>query len=187
MRRQRRLCRLYARQAYQTKKDSLSQPATAARNLPYEPGATSQNQERIPRLFRQRFHDVSTANLINGSNHPMPFDKFVDMHSVSEERRKAIQESLKTMSVADLRQIVKELSDFEGDPWRENFVSVIEAHPEASFYRAVTQGGAVVLYCPGEDTGVWFLPGRGMGPLPEEAKRHMKEAMAAPGRKRTGH
>jgi hypothetical protein len=28
---------LYARQAYQTKKDSLSQPATAARNLPYEP------------------------------------------------------------------------------------------------------------------------------------------------------
>ena len=117
----------------------------------------------------------------------MPFDKFVDMQSVSEERRKAIQESLKTMSVADLRQIVKELSDFEGDPWRENFVSVIKAHPEASFYRAVTQGGAVVLYCPGEDTGVWFLPGRGMGPLPEEAKRHMKEAMAAPGRKRTGH
>jgi Fe-S-cluster formation regulator IscX/YfhJ len=109
----------------------------------------------------------------------MPFDKFVDMHSVSEERRKAIQESLKTMSVADLRKIVKELSDFEGDPWRENFVSVIEAHPEASFYRPVTQGGAVVLYCPGEDTGVWFLPGRGMG--------HMKEAMAAPGRKRTGH
>ena len=153
MRRQRRLCRLYARQTYQTKKNSLSQPATAARNLPYD----------------------------------MPFDKFVDMQSVSEERRKAIQESLKTMSVADLRQIVKELSDFEGDPWRENFVSVIEAHPEASFYRAVTQGGAVVLYCPGEDTGVWFLPGRGMGPLPEEAKRHMKEAMAAPGRKRTGH
>jgi len=83
----------------------------------------------------------------------MPFDKFVDMETLSEERRKAIQGSLETMSVADLRQIVKELSDFEGDPWRENFVSVIEAHPEASFYRAVTQGGAVVLYCPGEDTG----------------------------------
>jgi hypothetical protein len=32
---------LYARQTYQTKKNSLSQPATAARNLPYEPGATS--------------------------------------------------------------------------------------------------------------------------------------------------
>jgi hypothetical protein len=40
MRRQRRLCRLYARQAYQTQKDSLSQPAIAARKLSYETDAT---------------------------------------------------------------------------------------------------------------------------------------------------
>src|SRR4029450_9431035 len=117
----------------------------------------------------------------------MSFDKFVDRQTVSEERRKAIQGFLETMSLVDLQQIVKELSDFEGDPWRENFVGVIEAHPEASFYRAVTQEGAIIFYCPGDDTGLWFLPGSGMGPLPEEAKRHMKEAIAAPGRKRTGH
>ena len=110
----------------------------------------------------------------------MPFDKFVDMETLSEERRRAVQESLQSMSVAELRKVVKELSDFEGDPWQENFVSVIEAHPEASFYRAVTQEGAIILYCAGEDTGVWFLPGSGMGPLPEQAKRHMKEAIAAP-------
>ena len=116
----------------------------------------------------------------------MPFDKFVERQTVSEERRKAIHRSLETKSLVDLQQLVKELSDFEGDPSRENFLSVIEAHPEASFYRAVTQEGAIILYCPGEDTGVWFLPGSGMGPLPEEAKRHMKEAMAAPGRKQTG-
>ena len=116
----------------------------------------------------------------------MSFDKFVDRQTVSEERRKAIQGSLETMSLVDLQQIVKELSDFEGDPWRENFAGVIETHPEASFYRAVTQEGAIIFYCPGDDTGLWFLPGSGMGPLPEEAKRHMKEAMAAPGRKQTG-
>ena len=85
------------------------------------------------------------------------------------------------MTVAELRKIVKQLSDFEGDPSQENFVRVIEAHPEASFYRAVTQEGAIILYCPGENRGVWFLPGSGMGPLPEEAKRHMKAAIAAPG------
>ena len=111
----------------------------------------------------------------------MLFDKFVDMETLSEERRRAVQESLESMTVAELRKIVKELSDFEGDPWRENFVRVIEEHPEASFYRAVTQEGAIILYCPGDDTGVWFLPGSGMGPLPEQAKRHMKEAIASPG------
>jgi hypothetical protein len=110
----------------------------------------------------------------------MPFDKFVDMETLSEERRRALRESLQSMSVDELRKVVKELSDFEGDPWQKNLVSVIDAHPEASFYRAVTQEGAIILYCPGEDTGVWFLPGSGMGPLPEQAKRHMKEAIAAP-------
>ena len=117
-----------------------------------------------------------TPNLINEST-PMPFDKFVDMETLSEERRRAVQESLQNMSVAELRKAVKELSDFEGDPWQESFVTVVGAHPEASFYRAVTQEGAIILYCPGEDTGIWFLPGSGMGPLPEQAKRHMKEAI----------
>ena len=117
----------------------------------------------------------------------MPFDKFVDMETLSEERRKALHETLESMTVAELRKIVKELSDFEGDPSHENFLRLIEAHPQESFYRAVTQEGAIILYCPGDETGVWFLPGSGMGPLPEEAKRHMREAMAAPGRKRTGH
>jgi|SRR6516162_4991459 hypothetical protein len=119
----------------------------------------------------------------------MPFDKFVDMETLSEERRRAVQESLESMTVAELRKLVKELSDFEGDPWREDFVRVIEERPEASFYRAVTQEGAIILYCPGDDTGVWFLPGSGMGPLPEQAKRHMKEAIAAPpsGKKQIRH
>jgi hypothetical protein len=110
----------------------------------------------------------------------MPFDKFIDMKTLSEERRRAVQESLQSMTVADLRNVVKELSGFEGDPSQENFVRVIDAHPEASFYRAVTQEGAIILYCPGEDTGVWFLPGSGMGPLPEEAKQHVKEAIGLP-------
>ena len=162
----------------------------------------------------------------------MPFDKFVDMETLSEERRKALQESLQSMTVAELRKIVKELSDFEGDPSQENFVRVIEAHPEASFYRAVTQEGAIILYCPGENTrclvparqrdgatarggetpyershrsacfwqktstalgrceqnedavqlqnedfGLWVLPGSGMGPLDDQGKRYMKEAI----------
>ena len=55
----------------------------------------------------------------------MPFDKFVDMETLSEERRKALQESLESMTVAELRKIVKELSDFEGDPWQENFLRLL--------------------------------------------------------------
>ena len=108
----------------------------------------------------------------------MPFDKLKYPEELWEERRRAVQESLQSMSVAELRKVVKELSDFEGDPWQENFVSVIDAHPEASFYRAVTQEGAIILYCPGEDTGVWFLPGSGMGPLQATGRKVMKDAIS---------
>lgn len=110
----------------------------------------------------------------------MPFDKFADTESVSDDRRKAIQESMQSIPVAELRKIVKELSEFEGDPWHQKLLEVIETHPEESFYRAVTKEGAIILYCPGEDTGVWFVPGDGMGLLPKQAKRQMKEAIAAP-------
>jgi hypothetical protein len=111
----------------------------------------------------------------------MPSDKFADMESVSEEQRKAIRESIQSMPVAELRKVVKELSEFEGDSWQQKLVEVVETHPEESFYRAVTQEGVIILYCPGENIGVWFLPGSGMGPLPEEATRQMKEAVTAPG------
>jgi hypothetical protein len=137
--------------------------------------------ERIPTFFAQHSHRRINLKRNQRKEPHMPFDKFVDMETLSEERRKALQETVQSMTVAELRKIVKELSDFEGDPWQEKFLRVVETHPQESFYRAVTQEGAIILYCPGEDTGVWFLPGSGMGPLPEEAKRHMKEAIAAPG------
>ena len=111
----------------------------------------------------------------------MPSDKFADAESVSEERRKAIRESMQSMPVAELRKVVKELSEFEGDPWQQKLVEVVETHPEESFYCAVTQEGVIILYCPCENIGVWFLPGSGMGPLPEEATRQMKKAVTAPG------
>jgi hypothetical protein len=113
----------------------------------------------------------------------MLFEKFIDMGTLDEKGRKAIQESMQSIPVDKLRKIVKELSEFEGDRWHQKLLEVIEMHPEESFYRAVTQEGAMILYCPAENTGVWFLPGSGMGPLPDEARRHMKEAIATPGRK----
>jgi hypothetical protein len=117
----------------------------------------------------------------------MAFDKFVSMETVSEQRRTAIQQSLQSITVAELRKLVRDLSDFEGDPWQQNFLRVIEAHPQGSFYRAVTQEGITILYCPEEDAGIWVLPGSGMGPMPEEGKQHVREALGLPssGKKQT--
>jgi hypothetical protein len=108
----------------------------------------------------------------------MPFDKFVDMPTVLEERRKHILESLRSISIDELRKLAKEHQDeFVDDPWRDKLLRVIEERPQASFYHAVPQENVVVVYCRDEDFGLWILPGSGMGPLDETGKRHMREAI----------
>jgi hypothetical protein len=109
----------------------------------------------------------------------MPFDKFVDMETLSEERRKGVQESLATISIDELKKIVKEHEEeFVGDPWGDEFLRLIEQQPQASFYHAAPQENVVVYYCHDADFGVWVVPGSGMGPLDETGKRLMKEAIA---------
>jgi membrane fusion protein (multidrug efflux system) len=111
----------------------------------------------------------------------MPFDKFVDIAVVSQERRQAVQQSLRNLTIEELKKLVNDhLSEFEGDPWREGFLRLIAMHPQGNFYGAVTKEGAIILYSCDEDTGIWVLPGSGMGPLPEEGKRDVKEAIKLP-------
>jgi len=111
----------------------------------------------------------------------MPFDKFLDIQTITEARRKAIQQSLRTLSVDELKKITRDqLADFEGDPWQENFLRIIAERPQGSFYSAVVPEGATVLYCREEDAGVWILPGGGMGPLEDSGKRLLREAIGLP-------
>jgi len=56
----------------------------------------------------------------------MPFDKFVDIAVVSQERRQAVQQSLRNLTIEELKTLVSDhLSEFEGDPWRERFLRLI--------------------------------------------------------------
>jgi hypothetical protein len=108
----------------------------------------------------------------------MPFDKFVDMPTVLEERRKHMLESSRSISIDELRKLAKEHEDeFVDDPWRDKLLRLIEERPQASFYHAVPQENVVVVYCRDEDFGLWILPGSGMGPLDETGKRHISEAI----------
>ena len=107
-----------------------------------------------------------------------PFDKLVDVDTLQEQRRQAILHSIRAITPIELKKIVAEnLADFEGDPWQANFLRVMEANPQGSFYHAVTSEGVIVLYSRDEDTGVWVLPQSGMGPLPDVAKNHVRQAL----------
>ncbi len=104
----------------------------------------------------------------------MPFEKF-DLESLDKERRKAIAKSIRAISVEELKKLGEEIFVHADDPWRETFFRFIAENSGATFHHAVTSDGVHILYCRGNDKGMWFLPGTGKGPLQARGRKIMKE------------
>jgi hypothetical protein len=109
----------------------------------------------------------------------MPFEKFHDVEEIDSERRKAISKSIHVVSLEELKKLGEEMFDSPDRPWREEFLRFIAENKGATVYHAVIGEGAILLYCPDIDKGLWYLPGSGFGPLPDGGRQAMKEAIAA--------
>lgn len=106
----------------------------------------------------------------------MPFDK-IDIESITEERRKSIAKSIRTISVEELKKLGNEVFHDLDDPWRETFFRFIEEHSHATIHHATSSDGVHFIYCSEEDRGIWFLPGSGKGILSAKGRQMMKEAV----------
>ena len=94
----------------------------------------------------------------------MPFDT-INMEEITKARRKAIAESIRTISVEELKALGERLFPIIDDPWRERFFDFISEYSGATFYHAATHDGVELIYCHGKEKGMWFMPGTGMGPM----------------------
>ena len=109
----------------------------------------------------------------------MPFDKFEDADAIDNERRKAINNSVRIISVDELKKLGEEMFDDPDRPWRQTFLQFMAEHPGTTFHKASAGEGVVFVYSRDADRGLWYLPGSGLGPLSEGGRRLMKEAIAA--------
>jgi hypothetical protein len=94
----------------------------------------------------------------------MPFDT-INMEEITKARRKAIAESIRTISAEELKALGEKLFPGVDHPWREKFFAFITENPGATFHHATTHDSVQIIYCHAKDKGVWFLPGTGMGPM----------------------
>ena len=104
----------------------------------------------------------------------MAFEKF-DLENLDKERRKAIANSIRAISVEELKAIGNEIFRYTDDPWREAFFQFIAENPGATFHHAAMSDGVNIVYCRDKDKGIWFLPGSGLGPLQATGRRTMSE------------
>jgi hypothetical protein len=107
----------------------------------------------------------------------MPFDKFRDMDSINQERRKAVTKSIRVIDIEELKKLADEIFNSPDDPWKQTLLQFIAEHPGATFHHADAGEGVVFLYLRDHDKGLWWLPGSGMGVLSPRARQIMKEAI----------
>ena len=85
----------------------------------------------------------------------MPFDT-VNMEEITKARRKAIAESIRTISVEELKALGEQLFPFVSDPWRDKYFAFLKENPGATFHHATAHDGVQIIYCNTENKGIWF-------------------------------
>jgi hypothetical protein len=106
----------------------------------------------------------------------MPFDK-IDIESITEERRKSVAKSIRTISVEELKNLGDEVFHDLDDPWREVFFRFVAEHSHTTIHYAIASDGVNMLYCRDEDKGIWFVPGVGKGKLSPAGRQMMREGI----------
>src|SRR5207248_8121185 len=94
----------------------------------------------------------------------MPFES-INMEEITKARRKAIAESIRTISVEELKALGERLFPHMDNPWREKFFGFIAENVGATFHHAATHDNVQIIYCNTKNKGMWFMPGIGMGPM----------------------
>ena len=97
------------------------------------------------------------------------------MDEITEARRKSIEETIKTISVEELKGLGEGLFPYHDHPWRAKFFDFIAENSGATFHHAVTHDRVHIIYCQGVGKGMWFTPGSGMGPLQAKGLKILKE------------
>ncbi len=107
----------------------------------------------------------------------MPSENF-NMDELTEERRKALAASIRTISVDELNTLGREIFPNFDHPWHTAFFDFLAENSGATFHHATAEDGIHVIYCGAKDKGIWFIPGRGKGPLQTKGLAIMKELAA---------
>jgi hypothetical protein len=99
----------------------------------------------------------------------------LNMEEINEARRKAIEESIHTIGVEEVKALGEALFPYLDHPWREKFLGFVNDNSGETFHHATTHDRVHIIYCDGKSRGIWFVPGSGLGPLQEKGIAVLKE------------
>lgn len=87
------------------------------------------------------------------------------LHQTLEARKQSVKETIHRVTVEELHALGSARFSSATDPWAEHYQAFLDEHPRGEYYLAKTHEGAEVVYCHDAGKAVWFLEGRGCGPV----------------------
>ena len=99
----------------------------------------------------------------------------LDINSITEGRRRAVDKTIRPISVEEIKALIDEIFPYMDDPYRERFAEFLTDNAGCSFYHATTNDPVHLLYCSTKDKGIWFLPGSGVGVLQQRGLDMLKD------------
>lgn len=97
-----------------------------------------------------------------------------DIHSILKERREAVEKSIKLIDFHEVEALRDSIFDDVTHPWLETFDRFLEENKGCTYYHAYTDDLVHVLYCRSKETGIWFIPGVGIGIIQPNALAALK-------------
>jgi hypothetical protein len=89
----------------------------------------------------------------------------VDIESITDARRKAIEQTIEPIGIDELKSLGEKLFPFLDHPWRQTYFQFLEDNSGSAFYHAATNDQVEIIYCRDKKKGIWFVRRGGMGPL----------------------
>lgn len=107
----------------------------------------------------------------------MSYDDWPD--DSMETRREMVRKTIRPATWEEIKTLGDQRFTVATDPWAIRFDEFMRSHKAAKFYRAEAPGGAEVVYCRESESGIWFLPGSGMGIIQPKGLQALKEIVDA--------
>jgi len=94
-------------------------------------------------------------------------------------RRAVVCKTIRPATLEELKDLGVKRFPLVTDPWCERYNLFLNEKAGAKFYRAETPEGAEIVYCRDCGSGVWFLPGSGMGIIQPKGLQMLAEIVDA--------
>jgi hypothetical protein len=102
-----------------------------------------------------------------------------DPEDITDTPRKAVEQSIRVISIGELRSLADRLFKDPRHPWSEPFRHFIDENSGNTFYHASTKEQIEIIYCPAMNKGIWFIQEVGVGIMQAWALHAMKKIVQA--------